>query len=84
MYKVKNNLVPEYLQSTAQITSVHSYNTRAAGRGDLYTSGANLKYFTRSFNYEGARLWNDMSISIRSAPSIAAFKQRYLKNYFTS
>ncbi len=28
MYKVNNNLVPQYLQSVTPVTSVHTHNTR--------------------------------------------------------
>ncbi len=82
MYKVNTNLVPQYLQSVTPVTSVHSHNTRSAARGAVYTCTANLNYFTRSFKYEGARLWNNLDTYIKFAPSIATFKQRYLKDYF--
>ncbi len=81
MYKV-NNLVPQYIQSVTPVTSVHSHNTRSAARRALYTWTANLNYFTRSFKYEGARLWNNLDSYIKFAQSIAIFKQRYLKDYF--
>ncbi len=35
-----------------------------------------------SFKYEGARLWNNSDSYIKFAPSIATFKQRYLKDSF--
>ncbi len=82
IYKVNTNLVPQYLQSVTPVISVHTHNTRPAARGALYTCTANLNYFTRSFKYEGARLWNNLDSYIKFAPSIATFKQRYLKNYF--
>ncbi len=82
MYKINTNLVPQYLQSVTPVTSVHTHNTQLAGRGALYTCTANLNYFTRSFKYEGARLWNNLDTCIKIVPSIATFKQRYLKDYF--
>ncbi len=82
-YKVNNNLVPQYLQSVTPITSVHTHNTRSAARGALYTCTANLNYFTRCLKYEVARLWNNLDIYIEFSPSIATFKQRCLKDYFT-
>ncbi len=36
MYKVNNNLVPQYLQSETPVTSVHTHNTRSAAKL-LYT-----------------------------------------------
>ncbi len=82
MYKVNNNLVPQYLQSVTPVTSVHTHNTRSAARDALSTCTANLNYFTRSFKYKGTRLWNNLDSHIKFAPSIATFKQRYLKDYF--
>ncbi len=81
MYKVNTNLVLQYFQSEKPVTSDHTHNTRSA-RGAIYTCTANLNYFTRSFKYEGARVWNNLDSYIKFAPSIATFKQRYLKDYF--
>ncbi len=79
MYKVNNNLVPQYL---TPVISVHTHNTRSTARGALYTCTDNLNYFTRCFKYDGARLWNNLDSYIKFAPSIATFQQRYLKDYF--
>ncbi len=83
MFKVKNNLVPSYMQTFTSVSLVHDHNTRSASRGDLYVSSANLKYYTRRFQYEGTRLWNNISGLIQQSTSIAVFKSRYMKNYFT-
>ncbi len=82
MYTVNNNLVPQYLQSVTPVTSVHTHNTPSAASGALYTCTAYLNYFTRRFKYEGTRLWNNLDTYINFVPSIATFKQRYLKDYF--
>ncbi len=83
MFKVKNNIVPRYMQTFTPVSVVHDHNTRSAARGDLYVPSANLKYYTRSFQYEGTRLWNNISGSIQQSTSIPVFKSRYMKNYFT-
>ncbi len=82
MYKVNTNLVPQYLQSVTLIASVHTHNTRFAAIGALYTFTTNLNYFTMSFKYEGARLWNNLDTYIKFSPSIATCKQRNLNDYF--
>ncbi len=56
MFKVKINLVPSYMQIFTPVSVVHDNNTRSAVRGDSYVSSANLKYYTRCFQYEGTRL----------------------------
>ncbi len=81
MFKVKNNLVPWYMQTFTPVSVVHDHNTRSAARGDCYVSRANLKYYTRGFQYEGTRLWNNISGSIQQSASIPV--SRYMKNYFT-
>ncbi len=83
MFKVKNNLVPRYMQTFTPVSVVHDHNTRSAARGYFYVSIANLKYYTRSFQYEGTRLWNNISILIQQSTSIPVFKSRYMKNCFT-
>ncbi len=44
IFKVKNNLVPCYMQTFTTVSVVHDHNTRSAARGDLYMFSANLKY----------------------------------------
>ncbi len=83
MFKVKNNLVLRYIQTFTPVSVVHDHNIRSAARGDFYLSSANLKYYTRSFQCEGIRLWNNISGSIQQSTSIPVCKSRYMKNYFT-
>ncbi len=71
------------MQTSTPVSAVHDHNTRSAARGDFYVCSANLKYYTRSFQYEGTRLWNNISGSIQQSTSISVFKSRYMKNYFT-
>ncbi len=82
MFKVKNNLVPSYIQTITPVLVVHDHNTRSAA-GDFYVSCPNLKYYTRSFQCEGTRLWNNIRGSIHQSTSIPVFKSRDMKKYFT-
>ncbi len=82
MYTVNINHVPLCLQFVTPEISVYTNNTRSAARGALYTYNANLKYFTKSVKYEGARLWNKLYTIITFTPSIAVFKQSYVNDYF--
>ncbi len=74
MFKVKNNFVPSYMQTFTPVSVVHDHNTWSEARGDFYVFGAILKYYTRSFQYEGTRLWNNISGSIQQSTSIPVFK----------
>ncbi len=52
MFKVKTNLVPSYVQTITPVSVVYEHNVRSAVSSDLYVSSANLKYYTRSCQYE--------------------------------
>ncbi len=71
------------MQTFTPVSVVHDHNTRSATRGDFYVSSANLKYYPRSFQYEGTRVCNYISGSIQQCTSIPVLKSRYMKNYFT-
>ncbi len=66
------------MQTFTPVSVVHDHNTRSAARSDFYVSSANLKYYTRSFQYEGTKLWNNISGSIQQSTSIPVFKSRYM------
>ncbi len=61
----------------------NEYVSSPAVIGNFYLSSANLKYYARSFQYEGTILWNNISGSIQQSTSTSVFKSRYMKNYFT-
>ncbi len=48
------------------------HNTPSAARGDLYVSSANLNYYTRSFQYEGTRIWA-VSVDQSNSPQVYLF-----------
>ncbi len=73
LFKVKNKLVPRYMQTITPVSVVHDHNTRSSARVDIYVSSANLKYYSRCFQYEGTRLWNNISGSIQQSRSIPFF-----------
>lgn len=82
MFKIVNNIAPNYLQTFKPISLVHSHNTRSAARGNLYHEKACLKYKTRTFQFEASRLWNNLSTAMRQAKTIDSFKSQYLSWYF--
>ncbi len=67
MYKIENSLATDYLKSAAPIATKYLHNSRSVANSDLYTSGANIKYYTRSFQYEHAHLWNTLSTDIQKS-----------------
>lgn len=73
MYKIINNLAPEYLQSL--FSQHHSvYDTRNS-EGRLALSKPNTNYLKRSFSYSGAMLWNKLPKNLKNASSINHFRR---------
>jgi hypothetical protein len=73
MYKTINKLAPEYLQNLFLFRTT-DYNLRNAEM-KLNLPKPRTDYLKRSFGYSGARLWNTLPHSARTANSL-----RHLKN----
>ena len=76
MYKVQNNLAPDYLNVFKRIHNVHSRNTRSAAREDLYIPKHRTEFFKKSFTYSGVKIWNSLPLDLKSSPSLQAFKSK--------
>ena len=72
MYKTINELTPEYLQNLFSFRSTN-YNLRNAEM-KLNLPKPRTEYLKRSFCYSGARLWNTLPHSARTANSLRHFK----------
>ena len=84
MYKTKNGLTPEYLSDKlTTISDIHSHNTRSSKRNDMATVKPKNNQQMRTFQYIGAKSWNDTDPTIREKSSLNAFKSAYLKEYFS-
>ncbi len=65
------------------ISERYNYNTRSRTRGDIKLANPSNNQLMRIFKYNGAKLWNDLAISMRGKPSLSSFKCAYLKDIFT-
>ena len=80
MYKIANNMVPEYLSSRFVFRSdTLTYNLRDSD-GTLAIPQPHTNYCKRSLSYSGVVLWNSLSLNIRQSLSPNEFKSK-LKNY---
>ena len=53
------------------LTSIHSYNTRQASKGDIFFHSVNtIQYRKRSARFAGTTLWNNLPCSLRNAHSV--------------
>jgi len=80
MYKIANNMVPDYLSSHFVFRSDNlTYNLRDSDCS-LAIPQPCTNYCKRSLSYSGAVLWNSLPLDIRQSPSLDEFKSK-LKNY---
>ena len=80
MYKALHNLAPTYLSNKFTYThNIHSLDLRSATNQTLYVPKPNLEMYRKSLSYSGPKLWNTLPESVRNAPSLGSFKQRYLR-----
>ena len=74
------NLAPTYLSTKFTYTSdIHQVNLRSLTSSTLYVPKPNLETYKKTFAYSGSKIWNTLPESVRSAPSLEAFKKRYLR-----
>ena len=58
-------------------SSVHQYCTRQVSKGNLYFVNRNtVQYGLKSLHYLGARLWNDITVEVRSICLENSFKMQ--------
>ena len=76
VYKALNGLAPAYITELVQPHSAQR-SLRSSNKGLLYVPHSRLKQRgDRAFAIAAPRLWNQLPLDIRSAPSISAFKSR--------
>ena len=83
VYKALNGLAPAYITELVQPHSAQR-SLRSSNKGLLYVPHSRLKQRgDRAFAIAAPRLWNQLPLDIRSAPSISGFKSR-LKTHLYS
>ena len=77
MFKIENNIVPNYLCEILPNSRVVSYNLR--NKQNLRGPYHNTEVFKRSFLPTAIRLWNELDINKRSLGSLGNFKMSVKK-----
>ena len=82
MYKSQNKLLPE-TAGDFHVTAdkVHLYQTRSAFSENVVLSRCDLSFTQKSITFSGAKLWNEIPVSIKKALSLDSFKDK-LKAYY--
>jgi len=75
MYKIVNNICPDYLKNHIAYTSeFNSRDTRSSTSVQFYNPKPNCELFRRSCMYSGAAIWNSLPCDVKSAISANSFK----------
>ena len=82
MYRIINNICPDYLKNYVSYTSdISCRDTRSTNCNQLhvYKPKPNCELFRKSFMYSGAAIWNPLPLHVKHATSVTTFKSLYLK-----
>ena len=74
MYKCKFHICPEFVEGFFS-TQQHSYSLRGGEKLNQPIVNTN-KYGLHTFRYEGAKIWNEMPLHIKSANDLDEFKAK--------
>ena len=84
MYKVLNNMAPEYLRYLFHsVFETHGRSLRSVDKEMLSIPFCRTSYYEKSFTVAGARRWNTLPLHIRKLSTIQSFKTA-VKEYFLS
>ena len=82
MFKVLNNLAPEYLTDLfCRTNQVHDYSLRNSDL-NLVLPKPKTNFLRKSFSYSGAVLWiSSLTRNVRLAQSFSGFKRSLMQSY---
>ena len=80
VYKALHGLAPPNMKSIFHKLSESCNRTLRTTSTDLRIPLCKTSNGQRSFSYRGATVWNQLSLEIKTAPSLAAFKTK-LKSF---
>ena len=84
MYDVSNNSARKDIsEKFVKISSIHSYNTRAASCGKYHIQFSRLNQQQNSFSCFGAKVWNCLPSQVCNLPKLA-FKKSIRKALFAA
>ena len=80
LYKVANNIAPEYVTDLFHLRGNNSNDTtsnlRSVFNRNFLISKPNVGLFKSSVSYSGALIWNSISIDIKNATSVHSFANK--------
>lgn len=80
MYKINNNLVPDYVTKIFPRTRSH-YSTYTTRQSQNYSiPKCRLNIYKSSFVPTAIHLWNGIPLEIRNLPTLKSFKKSFLSS----
>ena len=78
VYECHNNLAPNHFSDYfTHVSDIHHHNTRNASHGDFFLKRKNtLQCGLCSVCFNGAKIWNNISLDIQNAPSVGNLKKK--------
>ena len=84
MYKVYNNLAPNYLQELLHMRDVNLNNTasnlRSVAQNNYVVPQAKCYLFKGSLTFSGVIIWNSIPLRIKMSPSLDIFVKSCMKS----
>ena len=78
VFHILNDNAPEYLNDMFQFTLNSHYSLRSGKDKSLRQLKPNTEFYRICFIYDGCKLWNSVSVTIRDATStsVVSFRKR--------
>ena len=85
MFRCMHGNAPQYLSDQITlIRDINPYNSRSAHNLDVLIPKVEKKILESAFFYQGPKIWNQLSTSLKQSPSINSFKYRYKRSMLSS
>ena len=84
IYKAVNDLTSPHIANLMTLNhDVNMYNTRSVDSNNLVIPMVIKEKFKNSLQYNGAKVWNNLTTELKCASSLKAFKRLYKNIHFT-
>ena len=85
IWKILNNMAPEYLTGLVQLKPENEHNLRSNDKGLLLVPNSRNQnnFEDRAFHYSAPSLWNSLSVKLRNSKTLILFRKRLKPHLFT-
>ena len=85
IWKILNNMAPEYLTGLVQLKPENEPNLRSNDKGLLLVPNSRNQnnFEDRAFHYSAPSLWNSLSVKLRNSKTLVLFRKRLKTHLFT-